>query len=95
MTRSCASGVDGEERGQRLEPELEPVRLILVATEEQDGPAVGGSLGRREMSDVDRVVEDLPRPGRLAEQLVGRPLAELALVEDVLGRTKDRLGAAG
>ena len=78
-----------EQRGEGLEPELEPVRLVLVAPEEECRPALGRALARREMSNVDRVVEDLPRPGRFADPLVGRPLAELALVEDVLGRPED------
>ncbi len=91
----------GEESRERLQPELEPVRLVLVAAEEEDGAAFRRAARRREVVDVDGVVEDLPRPGRRSDPLVGRALAELALVEDVHGlgedppkRSVERLGAA-
>ena len=38
------------------------------------------------MIDVDGVVEDFPLPFRLAEEAIGRVLAELALEEHVVGR---------
>ena len=77
-----------QERRERLEPELEAVGLVLVAPEEQDRPVLGGLLRRREVPDVDGVVQDLPRSGRLGDELVRRALAELALVEDMLGRAE-------
>ena len=69
---------------QRLEPELEPVRLVLVAAEKQHGAAARRMLGRSEVLDIDRVVQHLPGPGGLAHALVRGSLAELALVEDVI-----------
>ena len=77
-------GMRRNQSRQRLEPELEPVRLVLVAAEQEHGPAARRMLGRRELLDVDRVVEHLPGPGGLAHALVRGSLAELALVEDVL-----------
>ena len=86
MTSNRASGCDAEQRGEGRQGQLQPVRLRLVAAEQQDGPPAGASGGRREARDVDRVREDLPRPARRADPLVGGALAELALVEDVVGR---------
>ena len=77
-------GVRREERCERLQPELEPVRLVLVAAEQEHGPALRPAARRREALDVDRVVENLPRPAGRADPLVRGALAELALVEDVL-----------
>ena len=74
------------ERRQRPQRELEPVRLGLIATEEEDGPADGRRRRRREVRRVGRVVEDLPGPARCAQELVGGALRELALVHDVVGR---------
>ena len=73
-----------KQRGQRLEPELEPVRLVLVAAEKQHGAAARRMLGGNEVLDIDRVVQHLPGPGGLAHALVRGSLAELALVEDVI-----------
>ncbi len=88
------------QRRERLEPELEAVRLVLVAAEKQHGAAARRMLGGSEVLDVDRVVQHLPRPGGLAHALVRGSLAELALVEDVIGlpqdpmqRSVERLGA--
>ena len=77
-----------EHVAERLERELEPVRLGLVAAEEHDRPA-GRRRPRRERVDVDGVREDLPRPARLAEEPIGRSLAERALVDDVVGGEND------
>ena len=74
---------------ERLEAELEPVALRLVAAEQQDRP-VGRRGSRREAVDVDGVREDLPRPRGLAEEEVGRALRERALVDDVVGRLHGR-----
>ena len=76
-----------EQRRERLERELEPVGLRLVAAEEQDGPV----LGQRCSAGVKRPTSTAlwstsQDPAGLADPLVRRPLAELALVEDVLGR---------
>ena len=48
--------------------ELEPVRLRLVAAEDQDGPVRGTVGAGREELDVDGVREDLPACRRLAEE---------------------------
>jgi hypothetical protein len=71
---------------ERAQRELEPVRLRLIPAEEQHGPAVRRRSRRREVLDVDSVVEHLPRPRRRSQKQVGRELAELALVQHVLGR---------
>src|SRR5262249_10844856 len=93
-------GMRREKRGERLQAELEAVRLILVAAEQENRAAFRRAARRREAADVDRVVEDLPGPGRRSDPLVGGPPAELALVEDVLRlredlpqRTVERRGA--
>ena len=52
------------QRGERVESELEAVRLRLIATEQQDRPACRRPLGRGKTTDVDRVVEHLPGSGR-------------------------------
>src|SRR5207247_8436597 len=66
--------------------ELETVCLRLIAGEEENRTLSGRRLGRREVTDVDRVVEDLPRSARLRNEGVGGALRELALVQDVVGR---------
>jgi hypothetical protein len=78
------------ERGKRLERELETVGLGLVPAEKEHGAAAGGPLRRREARDVDGVVEDLPGATTGSCPFVGRPLAELALVEDVVGGGEQR-----
>ena len=54
-------GIRVEDVSKRLEAELEPVALRLVAAEQDDGP-VGGRGSGREAADVDGVRKDLPRP---------------------------------
>ena len=46
VTRSCASGCVGSERRERLERELEPVGLVLVAAEEQHRAAARAAAPR-------------------------------------------------
>ncbi len=83
----CAR-VGGEDVPERLERQLEPVGLRLVAAEEDDRP-VGRRRAGREPLHVDRVREDLPRSARLAEERIGRALAEGALVDDMVGGADD------
>ena len=79
----------GEQRRERAQAELEPVRLRLVAAEQEHRAAVG-RLGRgREALDVDGVRQDLPAPGRLAEELVRG-----ASCRTRSGRARDRRRAA-
>ena len=78
------------ERGERRHGQLQPVGLRLVAAEEQDRAAGRSVRGRREARDVDRVREDLPGARGGTDPLVGGALAELALVEDVLGGVEQR-----
>src|SRR5207253_5230926 len=61
-------------------------RLRLVAAEQQHRAAGRRGRSRREPLDVDGVREDLPRATRLGDEAIRRALAELALVEDVVGR---------
>src|SRR6188472_4399903 len=71
------------DHGERPQRELNPVRLRLVATEDQDRPVRGTRGRRREEVDIDGIWEDLPRHRGLAEEEVARLLRELALVEHV------------
>ena len=79
---------------QRAERRLQAIGLRLVAGEQQQRPAVRSALGRRELLRVDGVPQDLPRSLRRAEELVGRLLAELALVDDVRRRAQHARAAA-
>ena len=67
MTIRRASG-SRRARGETLSAELEPVRLRLVAAEEQHRPVRRRRGAGREAFDVDRVREDLPGPARLSEE---------------------------
>ena len=81
-------GTVGEQRRQRSQAELEPVCLRLVTAEDEHRAACGRPPRRRESLDVHRIREHLPAPARLAEKEVGGALAEVALVENVVGGQK-------
>ena len=62
----------------------------LVAAEQQHRAARRRLGRRREHGRVDGVVQDLPAAGAAPEIAVGGALAELALVDDVVGAPSDR-----
>ena len=76
-------GLGLEHASERAQPELEPVGLGLVSSEQQHGSVRQRFRCRREVIHVDGVVQDLPAAGRRTQELVGRGLREPALIEDV------------
>ena len=76
---------------QRAQRDFEPIGLRLVAGEQQHGRV--RRFARCELLDIDGVRQHLPRPAGRSEELICGPLAELALVEDMVGgeqRTAER-----
>ena len=65
------------------------VRLRLVTAEKQHRFAARRLIGRRETRRVDCVRSTSHVAGSLAEEAVGGELAELALVDDMVGRVED------